>query len=80
MAPQKGAKQQKKIKDPKDKRAKSMESRDERVALLGPSVRGVGCFHSLGCHVLGVLKGACHHPRRGPRANFSPPPQRHGGP
>ena len=29
VAPQKGAKQHKKTKDPKDKRAKSVESRDE---------------------------------------------------
>ena len=39
VAPQKGAKQHKKTKDPKDKRAKSVESRDEAELCWGQRSR-----------------------------------------
>ena len=84
VIPPKGAKQPK---NAKDKRAPSVESREESNgakvcrggAHLGPLVRNGWCSHPLGCHNLGVSKGVCHPPRQGLRVAPSPP-QRYGGP
>ena len=66
MIPPKGAKQPK---NAKDKKAPSVESREESNGAevhrggvhLGPLARNGWCSQPLGCHNLGVSNGACTH-------------------